>query len=196
MVDMNRSGEEQGAYAEGMLLGAEASTLLDEGRAQEPYAHGAQQAMGKASCYELTIPTGMTLNEAQQAIFEEQARELGLSNVSAQKLLEISHRNALAHREAHKKQVLQWGEDVRQDKELGGPAMENTLAYARAGLMRFDPEQKVFGMLQETGYANNPHVIRFLAAIGKAHAEDNVLMGQSASMPAPRHERLYGKYNK
>ncbi len=195
-------------FGENSLLQDAAQTLL----AQAGYAGGQGTAHGqagvqqegpmgaqaghKASCYELTIPTGMSLNEAQQAIFEEQARELGLSNVSAQKLLEISHRNALAHRAAHKKQVAAWGDEVRQDREMGGPAVESTLAYAKAGLARFDPEHKVFGLLQETGYANNPHVIRFLAAIGKAHGEDAVLFGQGAPMGTPRHERLYGKYNK
>ncbi len=172
---------------------ASMDTLLAEDTA---HLLGKAKPMGNtASCYELKIPAGMTLNEAQQALFEEQARELGLSNVSAQKLLEISHRNTHAHKQAYAAQVARWAEEVRQDTELGGPAMENTLAYAKAGLTRFDPERKVFQLLQETGYANHPQVIRFLAAIGKAHAEDAVLFGHAAPARMPRHERLYGKYN-
>ncbi len=147
-------------------------------------------------CYQLQIPADMTLNEMQQAIFEDQARELGLDNMKAQKLLEISHRNAQEHAKAHEQQVAAWGDEVRRDRELGGSAMESTLAYARAGLAKFDPDRKLYAVLQETGYANHPIVIRFLSAIGKAHAEDAVLLGSSAPTVLPRHERLYGKYNK
>ncbi len=168
-------------------------TLLSQGVYGE---QGAQDGHGMAPCYQLHIPEGMTLNEAQQAIFEEQARELGLSNGSAQRLLEISHRNANAHKQAHAEQVARWAEEVRHDRELGGSAMENTLSYAKAGLARFDPQRQVFKLLQETGYANHPCIIRFLASIGKAHAEDAVLLGQAAPSQAPRHQRFYGKYNK
>ncbi len=204
MANSKQGSTPQDTHGAGMqtLLEAMSATLLEDGA--QGQAGGAQggnsgamaQGGHKAHCYELTIPPGMTLNEAQQAIFEEQARELGLSNVSAQKLLEISYRNTQAHRKAHQQQVELWGEEVRQDRELGGPAMEATLAYAKAGLARFDPERQVFGILQETGYANHPQVIRFLAAIGKAHAEDGVFLGAAAPAQTPRHERLYGKYNK
>ncbi len=172
-------------------------TLLSQGPENllEPQAQG-MASPTMATCYQLQIPAGMTLNEAQQAIFEEQARELGLSNSSAQKLLEISHRNANAHKQAHEEQVARWAEDVRHDKDLGGSAMDTTLSYAKAGLARFDPQRQLFKILQETGYANHPCIIRFLAAIGKAHAEDAVLLGQASPSPAPRHQRLYGKYNK
>ncbi len=151
---------------------------------------------GEKICYELKIPDGMSLNEAQQAIFEEQARELGLDNGTAQKLLEIADYNARTHQSEYFKQIAAWGDEVRNDKELGGAGMQNTIAYAKAGLARFDPEHKLYDVLQETGYANNPHVIRFLAAIGKAHMEDSILFGNAAQSEVPRHERLYGKYNK
>ncbi len=151
---------------------------------------------GEKICYELKIPAGMSLNEAQQAIFEEQARELGLDNVSAQKLLEIADRNARTQQQEYDNQIAAWADEIRQDRELGGAGMQNTIAYAKAGLARFDPDHKLFEVLQETGYANNPHVLRFLAAIGKAHREDAVFLGNSAPNEVPRHERLYGKYNK
>ncbi len=155
-----------------------------------------QAGQGQKMCYELVIPPGMTLSEAQQAIFEEQARELGLDNASAQKLLEIAYRNEDAHRSAYAQQVDSWAEEVRHDKDMGGSAMQSTLSYAKAALSRFDPSGELLEILQDTGYANHPKVIRFLASIGKAHAEDAVYMGQMAPSAQPRHERLYGKYNK
>ncbi len=176
-----------------------AQSLLSQ---QDPYGQQSQQGQpahqGQSvnTCYELVIPPGMTLNEAQQALFEEQARELGLDNTSAQKLLEISYRNEDAHRTAYANQVASWAEEVRQDREIGGSFMQSTLAHAKAALGRFDPSGELLEILQETGYANHPKVIRFLAAIGKAHAEDAVHFGNVAPSAQPRHERLYGKYNK
>ncbi len=159
--------------------------------------HGAAgQHGGKKACYELIIPEGMSLNEAQQAIFEEQASELGLNNASAQRLLEMADYNARTHQDEHSRQIAAWAEEVRRDRELGGSSIQNTISYAKAGLARFDPEHKLYDVLQETGYANNPHVIRFLAAIGKAHMEDSVLFGKAAQTETARHERMYGKYNK
>ncbi len=175
------------------LLEDAMQTLLD----LPSTAHGMNMVPDKEClCYQLNIPQDMTLSEVQQAIFEEQARELGLDNVKAQKLLEISHRNAQEHARAHKQQVAAWGDEVRHDRELGGSSMESTLAYARAGLAKFDPQRKLYQVLQETGYANHPIVIRFLSAIGRAHAEDAVLLGSTVPTTLPRHERLYGKYNK
>ncbi len=165
------------------------ATLLDDEGLPE-------QENGEKTCYALTIPEDMTLNEAQQVLFEAQARQLGLSNERAQMLLDMANRNEQEHKTQYRKQVEGWAEEVRKDKDLGGVAIQDTLAYAKAGLARFDPEYKLYDILQETGYANNPHVIRFLAAIGKAHMEDDVLFGNSAPRQLPRHERLYGKYNK
>ncbi len=177
------------------LLEEVSQHLLEGGQGlQRPQRVGETEQ--ECLCYQLNIPSDMQLNAVQQAIFEDQARELGLDNARAQKLLEIAHRNAQEHSKAHRHQVAAWGDEVRHDKELGGSAIESTLAYARAGLAQFDPERKLYQVLQETGYANHPLVIRFLAAIGRAHAEDAVLLGSSAPTPMPRHERLYGKYNK
>ncbi len=188
---------------QGKSLLKNAVNLLAMPEARPSQIQQAQQAQGQQgpytqqqACYELVIPPGMSLNEAQQALFEEQARELGLDNTSAQKLLEISYRNEDAHRLAYAEQVEGWAEEVRHDREMGGAAMQSTLSYAKAALNRFDPGGELLLILQETGYANHPKVIRFLASIGKAHAEDAVFFGQSAPSAQPRHERLYGKYNK
>ncbi len=179
------------AQGNALLKSSSAKTLLNAEEKQHAKPYQATHA-----CYELVIPPGMSLNEAQQALFEEQARELGLDNISAQKLLEISYRNEAAHRNAYSQQVTAWAEEVRQDRELGGAAMQSTLAHAKAALNRFDPSGELLDILQDTGYANHPKVIRFLASIGKAHAEDTIHFGHMAPSAQPRHERLYGKYNK
>ncbi len=143
--------------------------------------------------YSVSVPEGMKISEGQQRIFERQARELGLSNEQAQRLLQVSHENSLTHQESYYRQVKKWKDEVRNDREIGGTALSSTVAYAKAGLSKFDPEEKVFGLLQQTGYANHPDVIRFLSAIGKAHSEDQGVFGGYEQPLRPLHERLYGK---
>ncbi len=145
--------------------------------------------------FDLTVPEGMDWNEGMSASFSDQARELNLDKDGAQKLLDMSHKNQLLAVEAHTKQVAEWKEQVRTDKELGGAAFERTVSYAKATLSRFDKEGKLLNMLEKTGYSNNPDVIRFLAAVGKEHAEDSVAFGRGSYAAVPRHERMYGKYN-
>ncbi len=166
---------------------AEAEVSILEGIAHE------QETINES--YNLNMPEGMELTPDQRALFDAQAQELKLDNDGAQKLLEISRRNQVHQTDAHNKQIKTWQEEIRQDKELGGTAFESTVAYARAGLSKFDPQSKLFEILEHTGYGNNPHVIRFLAAIGRAHAEDKIILGSPSKTEAPRHERLYGKYN-
>ncbi len=145
--------------------------------------------------YDLSMPEGMDMSPQQRELFEQQALDLELSPSAAQKLLDISHQNLQGNKKAHMQQVAAWEEELRQDTQLGGAAFESTVAYAKAGLKRFDPDGQLLHILDNTGYGNNPHVVRFLHAIGKAHAEDGVILGSINQGSKPRHERLYGKYN-
>ncbi len=150
---------------------------------------------GTCSCYELVMPEGINFSPEERAQFDAQAQELKLDNEGAQKLLEIALRNQLSQTEARNKQMDAWREEIRKDKELGGSSYESTIAYAKAGLKKFDPKGELLSILEQSGYGNNPHIIRCLAAIGRSHAEDKIILGSPSKTEAPRHERLYGKYN-
>ena len=157
---------------------------------------GQAQKQEQVQPYELNIPKGMTLEDSQRTLFEKQARDMGLDNATAQKLLDISQVNQKAYADALQAQVKAWQEEVTNDSELGGANLTATLAHAKSGLTRFDPDLKIFGLLEESGYSNHPEVIRFLSAIGKAHGEDQVVEGGKVPVEVPLHERMFGKYNK
>ncbi len=145
--------------------------------------------------YELDIPKDMNFSDAERTHLNTVAKELGLDNNGATKLLEITKRNQQEQIHSHNELMSSWKDEILKDKHMGGSAFESTVAYAKAGLAKFDPENQLFQLLEQTGYGNNPHVIRFLAAIGRSHAEDKVVLGSPSRTEAPRHERLYGKYN-
>ncbi len=168
---------------------------------QNPETNGADATQSPLSAdqtpeaYELELPEGMKFSESERELFNAQAKELKLDNAGAQRLLEISKQNQLSQVEAHQKQVSAWQDEIRKDKDMGGAAFESTVAYAKAGLQKYDQSGELLSILEQTGYGNNPHVIRFLSAIGRTHAEDKVILGSPSKTEAPRHERLYGKYN-
>ena len=179
--------EAQPPQADGM------TTLLSDGPAAPAEGTPAPQAPQAPVAYDLKAPEGMAWNDDQLKAFEGQAHSVGLSQEQAQKLLDAAHVNQQAHMEAHAAQVQRWAEEVRMDKDMGGPNFDATVMQARAGLKTFDADGQVYAMLQETGYANHPAVIRFLARIGKAHGEDDVITGKGKGDELPLWERLYGK---
>ncbi len=166
------------------VAGSDAGSLLS--------GHSAQQS---AVNYDLQMPEGIEWSQEQTAAFSAQANELKLDANGAQKLLDISHKNHMLMKEQHDKQVETWREQVHADKDMGGAALETTVSHAKATLNRFDKGGKLFEILEKTGYSNHPDIIRFLAAVGKEHAEDSVVLGRGHYGAIPRHERMYGKYN-
>lgn len=168
--------------------------LADKGDAnQTKPAEGADGAGKDApKAYDLKYPDGMPWNDAQLDAYKKQAGQLGLTQEQAQKLLENAHANIAEQAKEHAAQVKRWAEEVRADKEIGGAAFESTIMHAKAGLKHFDQDGAIYKMLEETGHANHPAVIKFLSRIGKAHAEDSVPSGTSAGSEKPLEERLYG----
>lgn len=146
---------------------------------------------GPPTTYDLRTPEGMAVDAAQLDLYAAQARELGLGQAQAQKLLELSHANREAMWRQHAAQVEDWAEAVRQDRELGGARYEATRMHAVAGLKAHDPDGTLYALLEESGYGNHPEVIRFLSRISRARGEDSVITGTSRPEDLPLEERLY-----
>ncbi len=145
--------------------------------------------------HELDIPEAMNVSDEELSQLQTMAKELKLDSNGATKLLELSRHSQAEQVQKHNKLMDAWKNEILKDKDMGGASFNSTVSYAKAGLAKFDPENQLFNLLEQTGYGNNPHVIRFLAAIGRSHAEDKVVLGSPSKTESPRHERLYGKYN-
>ncbi len=149
----------------------------------------------EAISYDFIVPENMNLNADQLQTFEAEARDMGLTNEQANKILAISAKNQEISMANHWETVKQWEDSIRKDKDMGGKHFEATVAYARAGMEKFDEGGKIQQMLHETGYGSHPDIVRFFAKLGRAHAEDTLARGDRVQDEKPRHERLYGKYN-
>lgn len=142
----------------------------------------AQPAQPQQQAYDLKLPQGSSLDAAHLDEVKAMAKELGLSQEAAQRLVERD--NALLSKSAEQNQAMvsekvsQWAEQAKADKEIGGVNLQSSITDAKTALDRFGtPEFK--GMLNQSGVGNHPELIRLLSKVGKAMREDKMVTGSS-----------------
>ncbi|WPA90694.1 peptidase [Providencia zhijiangensis] len=131
--------------------------------------------------YEFTAGKDQELDKEAVAAFEPVARELGLSNEQAQKIVDVYGSTIMPQlvkqqADAWQKQVTDWAETVSADKE--GLSSTESIGNAQKALDQFgSPELKSY--LVETGLGNHPELVRVFSKIGKAMSEDGFVSGSS-----------------
>lgn len=185
-------------------------TIANEGKPEGAPAEGAKpegepKDEGKAgdSSTEIKVvaPENFVLDKSRLEDVMAFAKAHNLTSEAAQKVL--NRENDLvsgilsAQEETHQKQVEQWARDVHADKELGGEKFKETAESARRVVEKFG-DDGVIKLLNETGYGNNPVVVKLLARIGRAMADDKLVKSGVDSIPKekPIEEIFYGKQSK
>jgi len=125
--------------------------------------------------YNFAAPEGQALDANALAVFEPIAKELGLTQEQAQKLVDIYPQIQQQQAEAWSKQIADWGEQVKADKEIGGDKFNASVGLAQRALDQFgNPELREY--LNASGLGNHPALVRFCAKVGKSMAEDSFVM--------------------
>lgn len=132
---------------------------------------------GAPEKYELAAPEGKEFSQEVLGAFSEAARELNLSNESAQKMLDKIG-PAFAERQANAMEAArtQWVNDSRGDKEFGGDKLQENIATAKKALDKFGTPELVT-LLNESGLGNHPEIIRAFYRAGMAISEDGFVAG-------------------
>lgn len=125
--------------------------------------------------YTFTPPEGFELDEQLADAFKPVAKELKLSQDQAQGLVEKFAPQMLARfgeqQQAHWKEVQkQWAGEFKSDPEYGGKNLEASLADVARARDYFGPE--FAQTIKLLGGNNHPAVLKGLAKVGKALAED------------------------
>ena len=125
--------------------------------------------------YDFSLPEGMAIDEKLAEAMSPVLKDIGLTRGQAQALAGAlaAHRQAEAAHGAHEWADIQtgWVNSARKDSEIGGARWDASVAVAQGALARFGtPGLKTF--LTESGGGNHPEVIRFMARVGSAIAED------------------------
>lgn len=152
-----------------------------EAKAQEEGAKPKEEVK-----YDLKLPEGTLLTQAEVDKIVSFSKEQGLSQESAQKLVEREHEILANYKDNQEQQFEQmrdqWFKQVESDKELGGENLKTTAELAKRALNKFAPDslKKFFA---ESPYGNHPEIIRMFSNIGKSMQDDKLVLSGTQSPP-------------
>ena len=147
------------------------------------------------------LPEGVTLSAEQVGEVQALAKEFNLPQDKAQKLVETMLKQGQSAEAAMQARFDQgrkdWETATRNDKEIGGDKLDDSLATAKKALETFGT-QELRAILDASGLGNHPEVVRAFARVGAAISEDRLVTGGTAtSNPASRPaDVMYGYMNK
>ena len=138
-----------------------------------------------------TPPAGTGAENSTQA--NEQANSPASSQADpyAQRLREHEAGQRLQWQE----QVNKWRKEATEDPQIGGANLPATVARAQLALDRFDESKCIGQLLEQTGYGNNPDVLRFFNRLADALMEDGLVQGQAGGSMPPLEERMYAGWS-
>lgn len=141
--------------------------------------------------YEFTPPEGTELNPEVMGKFEGVAKELGLSQEAAQKVVDAVGPQMAAAQKAQLEAIRnEWTQSTRADKELGGDKLAENLTVAKNAVETFGtPELRA--LLNDTGLGNHPEIIRAFYRVGQKISGSNVIPGAAGTAPASVAATLY-----
>lgn len=148
---------------------------------------GEEKPQGAPEKYEpFTVPEGVTFDPKAVEAFQAKAKELGLSQDQAQKLVDFQSEAVKVAQDTNKKNFedlqKEWSDQTKKD--LGANA-DKELAFAAAGRDKFATEG-LRSILNDSGLANHPEVIKMFITIGKAISEDGFVPGAAATDKADK----------
>ena len=160
-----------------------------QGRPPEFQSEG-QEPEGAPETYEFKAPEGQAFDQEFLKAYSETAKELNLSQDSAQKLIDrISP--VIEQRQFERIQEIRegWEQSSRSDKEFGGEKLYENLGVANQFLKQHGTTELI-DILNRSGLGNHPEIIRIFYRAGKAISPRFSARGPSARRKGPGPEEL------
>jgi hypothetical protein len=150
----------------------------------EPPAEGDAEPEGVPENYDFKAPEGVALDQAAVEAFAPVAKDLGLTQTQAQRVVDLYAGLQAKQQEAQAGLVKEWAKQVTTDKEIGGAKWaENRAVIARARDAFATPE--LVQLMEQTGLGSHPEVIKLFVKVGKAISDDGHVIGGNPG-PDPR----------
>ena len=144
---------------------------------------------------DFTVPKDLPVDREGMATFKQVAADLGLSQEQAQSLVDLQagriQAAAAEQSAAWEKQQADWQAAVRADQEIGGTEMAARVGVAKRAIARFG-SPALRKALTETGLGNHPELVRFAYRVGRAIADDGVILPSQPGRRRSAAETLYG----
>lgn len=165
----------------GVQAGADAAQGADPKAAAAPFDPAA-----------LRIPSGFEVDPGVLNEFAGKIKDMNLTQAQAQELVDLQVKSGQAQVTQHNQIRQAWVEELRRDPEYGGAAFEGTVQDAQAVMRRFDADGQVLEMLANSGFGDNPAVIKMLANIKRSMSEDEFVTERGGNLPEKSlNERLW-----
>lgn len=150
---------------------------------------------GAPETYEdFNLPDGMEIDKEALAAFSPFAKQLNLSQIDAQALVDYEIKRieefSSSQEQAWTDMQNEWRTATQSDKEIGGPALDQSLANAKKFLSVYGTSQLIEA-LDSSGMGNHPELIRALSRAGKAMGEDTLAIGGVSQTPRNPEDVLY-----
>lgn len=203
-VNNTDTGANAGAGTSGTLLtnkpGEGVSGQQETGNADAKGGKGeAAKEGGESAAYTLTAPEGYPISEGALKGLNEVCKTANLNEEQANAVMAYMQGNYTSfvaqQQEAMQAQAKTWIGEFQADKEFGGDKFNASVADAQRALATFDKSGTVSKMLAETGYGNNPDVLRIFARVGRALGEDQLAgNGGGGAEQKPLEDRMYSNW--
>lgn len=169
---------------------SEASSTAENAFSSATGFSGADQSNGGTGG---AAPAAAAPQAAAGAESSAQANEQAKSQADpfAQRLRE----HEAGQRQQWQEQVNKWRKEATEDPQIGGANLPATVARAQLALDRFDESKRIGQLLEQTGYGNNPDVLRFFNRLADALMEDGLVQGQAGGSMPPLEERMYAGWS-
>lgn len=174
----------------------ESSETPAEPVAEEKPAEGEEGKVEEGQIeFDLKLPENTLLSDEAKDEIVSIAKEQGLSQDQAQKVLdlqsEIASEVSDQFTQDFEDQVNSWGEEIKADKDLGGDNLGKNVELAKRAVVAFAGEE-FLTELDQTGYANHPRLFKMLTKIGaELQAGDLVLSSAQSNQPKSAAQIMY-----
>ena len=148
---------------------------------------------------DFALPDGMAVDPEASDRFKQIAKDLGLSQAEAQRLVDFYCQNMGKVQTQLGQQTLArqqgWQKQCRTDRELAANGgFERNLAVAKKAVERFGGTN-LSQALAETGAGSHPEVLRCFYRIGKALSEDGFIAPGGKRQKKSYAETFYPDFN-
>lgn len=138
---------------------------------------------------DFTLPDGVEVDTETMSEARALLGEMKLPQEQAQRLVDFYagkiRQFGASQMESWVKLNEKWVGDFKADKEIGGERIQDTVAAATRAMDRFGTPGLREALIM-TGAGNHPEVIRFVARVGRATAEDRFVVAAGASAGGAR----------
>lgn len=171
-----------GAAADDTVQGDDTSGGTSSQKDGEDTSEGGDDSVAGApeEYKDFTVPEGVQLDETALGAFKPVAKELGLTQEGAQKLVDLFVDTQKQQAEAFDTMKADWVKEAKADKEIGGAAYDQSVGYAKKAIAHFG-NPKLQAALDWSGLGDHPEVIRAFSKIGKEISEDQGENGDTVS---------------